>query len=628
MNILLQKLASTGGPVVLRRNPDRAPSDAALDGIALRELALDRIEQGLCVFDGQQRLLLFNRRYAEMFHLDPKRLQLGTTLREVVDMRYAAGTGPDMAPSEYANWRDRIGSANKTSDTEVVLRNGAVYAIHHEPTADGGWVATFTDIIERRRTEQQVRHMALHDALTGLPNRTLFSERLERALARMRGEERLQDHRGASTDPHAQTGVCFLDLDYFKDINDTLGHAAGDELLRQVAGRVQACLHEGDTLARLGGDEFAILLDGTVSSEAQALALARCMIEAISKPYRLDGKDAAIGATIGIALCSRHDDDSQASSLLGRADIALYRAKESGRGIAEVFRPGMDAALRQRKSMERDLRRAIAEETLDLDYQPLMTLAPRRIVGIEALVRWDHPERGMIPPGEFIPIAETAGLINDLGAWVLRTACADAAGWGELTLAVNLSPEQIRQPGLVELVRSTLADTGLPAHRLELEITEGILLRDTAATVAKLTQLRALGVGIALDDFGTGYSSLSYLRQFPFTKLKVDRSFLVGMMTDPGTFKIVRAIVALGRSLDIRVTVEGIETEAQLEMVLAMHCNEGQGYLLGKPCSRTAFEAMLHPASASPQRSSKLGRAPRGGSLPSEIRVAAPPSPP
>ncbi len=560
----------------------------------LRDLALDRIQQGLCVYDGQQRLLLFNRRYAEMYDIDPGQLWIGMTLRDVVDLRYAAGTGPDMNPAEYAAWRDRIGLASKVTDTEVVLRNGDAHAIHHEPTADGGWVATFTDITERRHAERRVRHMAHHDALTCLPNRALFFERLERTIARLRGEERLEDHRPRPTDACWLLAVLFLDLDHFKDVNDTLGHAAGDELLRQVATRIKGCLRDDDTLARLGGDEFAIMLDGTAADPAQVNEVARRVIQTVAKPYLLDGHEALIGTSIGIALCGPNDGHADPAVLLRQADLALYRAKAHQRGSSCFFQPGMDAALNRRKEMEGDLRRALIEGGLDLHFQPLVTLTPRRIVGVEALARWNHPQHGPVPPSEFIPLAEAAGLITALGEWVLRTACTYAVGWDDVTLAVNLSPEQIRQESLVDLVESTLRQTGLPPNRLELEITEGILLRDTEATVAKLSRLRALGVGITLDDFGTGYSSLSYLRRFPFSKLKIDRSFVATMMGDPKTAAIVETIASLGRSLDMRVTVEGIETEAQLDKIRTTGCNEGQGFLVGRPCPAHAFEEMLN----------------------------------
>lgn len=563
------------------------------DAIDLRDLALDRIQQGLCVFDGQQRLLLFNRRYAEMYNLDPNQLQLGMTLRDVVDLRYAAGTGPDMSSAEYAVWRDRIGGASKITDTEVMLRSGAVHAIHHKPTAHGGWVATFDDITERRRVERRVRHMAHHDGLTDLPNRVLFSERLEQTVGRLRGENRLEDHRSAASIENWLVAVLFLDLDHFKDVNDSLGHSSGDELLRQVAQRIRRCLRDDDILARLGGDEFAIMLDEAVTSEAQIIEVASRVIEAVARPYLLDGHEAVIGTSIGIAWCARGGDNADPAILLRQADLALYRAKAQERGTCCTFQAEMDATLSRRKEMERDLRRALSERTLELHFQPVVAVSDRRIVGAEALARWNHPQHGMVPPSEFIPLAESKGLITELGAWVLRTACTHAARWKDVKLAVNLSPEQFRGSGLVELVQSTLTETGLPPERLELEVTEGVLLRNTDYIMAKLSGLRALGVGVALDDFGTAYSNLSYLRRFPFTKLKIDRSFVVAMIADPGTAAIVRAMASLGRSLDMRVTAEGIETEEQMEMIETTDCHEGQGYLLGRPCSPQAFEEML-----------------------------------
>ncbi len=561
--------------------------------VELRDLALDRIRQGLCVFDEQQRLLLFNRRYAELYDLDPGQLWIGMTLRDVVDLRYAAGTGPGMPPEEYALWRDRIGIADQIVNTEVTLRNGHVHAIHHEPTLGGGWVATFDDVTERHQAEAHIRHMAHHDPLTGLPNRARFTEQLESTLARLRGESRLEDHRPTLPIGDWLVAVLFLDLDHFKDVNDTLGHAAGDALLRLVAGRVGRCLRPEDTLARFGGDEFAVLLDEQVTTAQQVAEVAQRVIDAASAPYDLDGHEAVVGVSVGITLCTRGDEAAQPALLLSQADTALYQAKTNKRGTCCFFRPEMYVALRRRKEMERDLRRALAERGLEVHFQPMVDIGSGRIGGAEALTRWSHPEHGMIPPSEFIPLAESAGLIDELGAWVLRTACARAANWDGLCVAVNLSPEQVRRPGLVELVTATLAETGLPASQLELEITEGSLLQETPATLLTLDRLRTLGVSIALDDFGTGFSSLSYLRRYPFTKLKIDRSFIAAMINDVGTAAIVQAVITLGRSLSMQVNAEGVETKAQLDMLRAMHCNDAQGYLLGRPCSGTVFEEMV-----------------------------------
>jgi diguanylate cyclase (GGDEF)-like protein len=573
--------------------PQPAHAFALPRQVELRDLALDRIRQGLCVFDGEQHLVLFNRRYATMYDLDPGQLWIGMTLRDVVDLRYAAGTGPCMNPEEYAAWRDRISVANQVVDSEVTLHDGRVHAIHHEPAGDGGWVATFEDITERRQAEAHVRHMAHHDALTGLPSRVLFTERLEQTLARLRGERRLDDHRAPAAEGWL-AAVLFLDLDNFKDVNDTLGHAAGDLLLQLVAGRLSCCLRDEDTLTRLGGDEFAMLLDGGITSAEQAAVLAQRIISAVSAPYMLEGHEALVSVSLGIALCAWDDEESaDPARLLRQADMALYQAKAKGRGSYCFFQAGMHTSLHRRKGIERDLRRALAEGGLEVYFQPVIGLNAGRIIGAEALVRWCHPEHGMVPPAEFIPLAENTGLIGELGAWVLRTACTRATRWNSVCLAVNLSPEQLRQPGLADLVTAVLTETGLPPNRLELEITEGVLLQDIALTLATLTRLHTLGVGIALDDFGTGYSSLSYLRRFPFSKLKIDRSFVASMADDAGTAAIVQAVITIGRSLSMRVNAEGVETETQLALLRMMGCDEVQGYLLGRPCTAAAFEQLI-----------------------------------
>ena len=572
----------------------------SLSPVDLRDLAIDRIYQGLAVFDGSLRLRLFNRRYAEMFLIDPTKLSIGMTLFEVLDLRSKAGTGLNLTPEQFASWRDRVRMAGHKLDTEITLGNGRTYTAHTELLADNGVVVTVEDITERRRAEARVRHMAHHDALTGLPNRAVFTERLEGALARLRGEVRLDNSSPPAAEPSDSLAVLFIDLDHFKDVNDTLGHAAGDSLLRLAASRIQGCLRVQDLLARLGGDEFAVLLEGLLNPD-QATEIARRMIEAVSAPFALDGHETLVGASVGIALCKAGDLDVRSDRLLRQADMALYKAKADGRGTSSFFHAGMSSALRRRKDMERDLRRAVAEGGLDVHYQPIVALSTRRVVGAEALVRWHHPEHGPVSPGEFIPWAEQAGLIGDLGAWVLRAACARAARWDNLSLAVNLSPEQVRQPGLVELVETVLAETGMPARRLELEITEGVLLNDTAATLATLSRLHGLGVRIALDDFGTGFSSLSYLRRFPFDKLKIDRSFITGMNDDSGAAAIVRTIVMLGRSLSMRVTAEGIETPEQRDRLRAFQCDEGQGYLLGRPGPAKALETLIalgRPAAA------------------------------
>ena len=560
--------------------------------LKLRDFALDHIRQGLCVFDAECRLVLFNRRYAEIHGLDVRQLRLGMTARDVFDLRCAAGTAPDMSPDAFDDWRKRLFESGQAFDAEVTLRDGRVVAVHHEPTMGGGNVTTFDDVTERRQAEAHIRHMALHDELTGLPNRASFTISLDHALARLRGESRAEDRRPALPDEDWQAAVLIVDPDHFKEVNDTLGHAAGDALLRRVAERIGGCLRPGDTLARIGSDEFAVLLE-QVATEGQAADTAHRIIRAVSGSYELDGQEAVIDISVGVTLCSRKDGIADPAPLLSQADIALYEAKTKKRGTACFFHPAMRAALHRRKEMERDLRHALAEGGLEVHFQPITAVGSRRIVGAEALARWFHPVHGAVPPSEFIPLAESAGLIGELGAWVLRTACAEAAQWDGLCLAVNLSPEQVRRPGIVEQVADILRDTGLPASRLELEITEGSLLHETPQTLLTLNRLRTLGVSIALDDFGTGFSSLSYLRRYPFTKLKVDRSFVGAMAADAATHAIVQAVVTLGRSLSMRVIAEGVETEAQYKMLSTMDCDEAQGYLLGRPCPGREFNRLL-----------------------------------
>lgn len=546
----------------------------------LRDRALDKMRQGLCVFNGQRQLLLFNRRYAEMYRIRPEDLWIGMTLEQIADLRYAAGTGPDIPKESYLAWRGSIQLSDQAMQTVVTLRNGDVYEIHHEPTTDGGWVSTHDDITERRRAERLIQRMAHHDALTGLPNRVLFAERLGGMVKQL----------GRSPE---MVAVLCLDLDRFKEVNDTQGHAAGDTLLRQVAGRLRHEVCLADTLSRLGGDEFAIILNG-LQDAGDAAAFAERVIRALTVPFQLGAQAVVIGVSVGIALCdgaaiAAGEALPDPDQVLRCADMALYCAKAEGRNSFRYFHPSMNARLQRQRSMEQDLRRALADGQLLLHYQPQVDLATRRVTGMEALLRWHHPEQGMIPPSEFIPLCEETGLIAPVGEWVLRTACIQGARWNSegrgMRLAVNLSPVQVQQPGLVALVAEALQDSGLPPSLLELEITEGTLLHDTEQTLQTLGGIRALGVGIVLDDFGTGYSSLSYLRRFPFGKLKIDRGFVAHVVDDPGAASIVRAVATLGRSLGMLVTAEGIESAAQFARLKALGCDEGQGYFLARPAA-------------------------------------------
>ncbi|HWM48338.1 MAG TPA: EAL domain-containing protein [Xanthobacteraceae bacterium] len=424
------------------------------------------------------------------------------------------------------------------------------------------------DVTERKRAEARIAYMAHHDALTALPNRVLFHEHLTAALVRAASGGRM-------------LAVLCLDLDQFKGVNDTLGHPVGDLLLKRVAGRLERAVGEENFVARLGGDEFAIVMPAIENADA-AQALAGKLVDELGQPYDIHDHEVIIGASIGIALAP--SDGSSPELLLRNADIALYRAKADGRGRLHFFEPEMDRRLKLRRSLELDLRKAFANGELELHYQPLVNLCSGEVSGFEALLRWRHPHRGMVPPAEFIPVAEEIGLIVPLGEWVLRKACEDAAGWADgIKVAVNLSPVQFKSRNLVFAVTSALAYSGLPARRLELEITESVLLGETEANLATLHQLRELGVQISMDDFGTGYSSLSYLRSFPFDKIKIDQSFVRELAERPDCMAIVRAITGLGASLGIATTAEGVETQEQLERLRAEGCTEVQGYLFSPP---------------------------------------------
>ncbi|MDO9713387.1 bifunctional diguanylate cyclase/phosphodiesterase [Paracraurococcus lichenis] len=428
-------------------------------------------------------------------------------------------------------------------------------------------VGVVIDVTERREAELRIAHLAHHDALTGLPNRVLFRDRLNDALARARRNEGF--------------AVLYLDLDRFKEVNDTLGHPVGDALLRAVTARLQAELRETDTLARLGGDEFAVI-QASLDQPRDATTLARRLVEVISAPFLLDGHQMVIGTSVGISLCPTDGFDPDA--LLKGADMALYRAKAEGRGRWRFFEPEMDARMQLRRTLELDLRRALAMSEFEVFYQPIVNIDTRRVSGLEALLRWRHPERGLVPPDDFIPLAEEIGLILPIGEWVLAQACCDAATWpGAPKVAVNLSPVQFAGRGLVEAVAAALAQSGLAPARLELEITETVLLQDTEATLATLHRLKALGVRIAMDDFGTGYSSLSYLQRFPFDKVKIDRSFTRELGNSRQSNAIVQAVTDLCAGLEMTTTAEGVETEAQLAVLRRRGCSEAQGYLFSKP---------------------------------------------
>ena len=436
------------------------------------------------------------------------------------------------------------------------------------------------DVTAKRQAEARIAHMAHHDALTSLPNRVLFHERLDEALLRVRRDR-------------DKFAVLYLDLDQFKSVNDTLGHAAGDKLLMAVAERLRTCLRGSDMVAKFGGDEFAVLQMG-LAGPPEAGILAERIVTLLSEPYDIEGQQAVIGTSVGIALAPA--DGETSDQLLRNADMALYQAKEDGRCTFCFFQPGMGASLRAHHTLELDLRKALGASEFEVYYQPLVTLETGVICGFEALLRWHHPLGGMVPPAEFIPLAEEIGLIVPIGEWVLRQACAEAAGWpDDLKVAVNLSPVQFKKGNLPQMVFATLASTGLPAARLELEITESIFLAESKANLATLRRLRALGVSISMDDFGTGYSGLSYLRAFPCDKIKIDRSFISELSESADCMAIIKAITNLGSNLGIPTLAEGVETETQLAWLREAGCTEMQGYLFSRPVPASEIAELLSP---------------------------------
>lgn len=432
-----------------------------------------------------------------------------------------------------------------------------------------------------RRAWDQLSYLASHDALTDLPNRVTLLDRLQQALA-------------SETSARGAVTVYSLDLDRFKEVNDTLGHAAGDQLLIQAAKRMKACLRQEDTLARLGGDEFAIIQPG-MSSPQTASNVAERIISALSKTFQLDGQETHIGMSIGISINSG-DTAVEPDQLLVKSDLALYRSKNEGRGTYRFFQEDMNADLMARKALERDLRAALDKNELELHYQPQVNLSDQRIVGMEALLRWHHPERGDVTPATIIPIAEASGLMLPLTEWVLRRACHDALNWKPLKVAVNLSPSLFVENSLNALVKRILRETGLPPEQLELEITEEILMADTDRILITLNELRDIGVRIVMDDFGTGYSSLSYLRKFPFDKIKIDRSFVDEMSGNVAAKEIVRAIINMGHALKMQINGEGVETMEQAKFLQGEGCEEVQGYFYGRPMKKDDINTLLSMA--------------------------------
>ena len=542
--------------------------------------ALAHIRQGLSMYDQHEMLVVANARYCELYGLTPDDVRPGITFRDLIGRCQAAGSFTGLTTDEiYATRKKRILTRQSATMIEEP-RPGVAIRIQIEPLEDGGWMATFDDITEQRRAEQHVMFLARHDVLTGLPNRVMLRERLEQELAKAsRGH------------PFA---VMLLNLNRFKAVNDLLGHPAGDRLLKLAGERMQACVREMDLVARLGADEFALVI-AEAGMPDSAGRVAERIVKAFASPFELHVEgDAGAGpgrgevrrvtvdASIGIAVAP--GDATSADALLRHADLALHRAKAEHRGTARFYERAMDASHLARREAESHLRLALERQEFEVFYQPLVSLQTGRVVSFEALLRWRHPTQGLVPPLEFIPLAEETGLIVPIGEWVVRQACRNAAGWPtEVGVAVNLSAVQFRSPSLVDVVEAALDLSGLDPARLELEITESVLLHDNPGTVAALHALRALGIRIAMDDFGTGYSSLSYLHSFPFDKIKIDRMFVRDVQDRASSAAIVRAIAGLGASLGIATTAEGVETAEQLACLRRDGCTEAQGFLISRP---------------------------------------------
>jgi diguanylate cyclase (GGDEF)-like protein len=531
------------------------------------DAALNNMSQGLVMFDSSARLIVCNRRYLKLYGVSSEVVRPGCSFREILEQRVAAGSlfveDVDQHIAEVLAGVSRGVEFSRT----VTLRDGRIICGVNHPLADGGWVATLEDVSEKKRAEDRITHVAHHDALTGLPNRIFFAEQLEQAIKRVRRGERL--------------AILYIDLDHLKRVNDTFGHPVGDKLLQGVAERLLGCIRDIDTVARLGGDEFAII-QSSINQPSDAAAFAIRVREAIRAPIELDGHQVVVDTSIGISIVP--DDGTEPDELLKTADIALYEAKNNGRGTYCFYETDMNERMQIRGKMEQDLRGALANGEFELFYQPIVNLRDNKISAFEALLRWHHPERGMVSPSEFIPVAEEMGLIFSLGEWVLRTACADAATWpGEINVSVNVSSLQLNNKALVNVVISALAAARLPANRLEIEVTESVFFEKTFANISTLKQLHELGIRFVMDDFGTGYSSLGYLLSFPFSKIKIDRRFISGLSDKKESRAIVRAVANLARDLNMIVTAEGVETDQQLEQVKILGCTEMQGYLFSRP---------------------------------------------
>jgi diguanylate cyclase (GGDEF)-like protein len=551
--------------------------------LSLLSATLDSTADGILVVDGSGHVTSLNRRFVEMWRLPD------AVVESRDDEQALAYVCQQLRDPEgfRAKIEELYGQPEAESSDVIDFLDGRVFERFSTPQrVDGvtvGRVWSFHDVTEQKRLEHELAHQAFHDSLTDLANQALFRDRVEHGLARVRGRS-------------GELAVLFVDLDNFKTVNDSLGHTAGDELIMRVAERLQGCLRPTDTAARLGGDEFALLIED-YEAHHHVMGLAERLIESLQEPFGIAARDVVIGASIGIAFNSPGMDTDQ---LLRNADLAMYSAKRRGKGRFETYEPGLHSAAVQRLEIEGDLRRALERSELTVHYQPIVALAPGEIVGVEALVRWNHPERGPIPPTDFIPGAEENGLIGELGRQVLDAACHQVRRWqlaypahAAMSVNVNLSPRQLRDSELVGQIASVLDHSGLAPHDLVLEITEGAMMHDVEAAIRRLHEVKELGVRLAVDDFGTGYSSLSYLQRFPVDILKIDRAFVSVLETEDGESSLANAIISLARAMRLTVVAEGVETEVQAESVRALGCDRVQGYYFARPLTAGAVEHLL-----------------------------------
>lgn len=561
-----------------------AARDAVLERLSQEhrklDAALENMAHGLGMYDADERLIVANRRFGGRVSR-ARDLRARTYSENLQAVRHKILSFDQ--PLEDIPY---LMASGTPAERMVELADGRTVSISFQPLIGGGWVQVERDISEQRRADEKIRYLARHDSLTGLANRAVFNEVITEELERR---------------PNESIGLLCLDLDHFKSVNDTLGHPIGDALLKIVAQRLQRQVREGDVVARLGGDEFAVLQLGG-EQPAAAERLSKAIVESLIGSYEIDGHSVQVGVSIGIAVAPV--DGHDAETLMRNADIALYRAKSDGRGVFRFFEAGMDEKMQARRQLEMDLRQALLQRQFEVFYQPLVDIPTQKVNACEALLRWRHPVRGLVPPDSFIPLAEEIGLIVDIGEWVLEQACQEACGWSpDISVAVNVSPAQFGSMRLVKAVERALKKSGLSPDRLELEITESVLINDTAHTLELLHRLKGLGVRISMDDFGTGYSSLSYLRRFPFDKLKIDRSFIGDLTRDPEASAIVRAVIQLANTLGMSTTAEGVEDSDQRDLLQALNCRQFQGYLVSKPIDATALHAFLGPKTFTKDRS-------------------------